>query len=287
MTDTRGRWWVKWLQVCNLAVRSFVDGEVQTRAYALTSQTLLAVVPALALLFAVGRGLGLQDLVRSQLFGYFPAQRQAIETSLEFVDSYLTSSFTDGLFIAVGVVFLMWTLLNMLDSVEDDFNAIWEVKKGRSLWRKLTDYTLICLVLPVLLIIASAIAGFMTSVLQEAFPIPVISDQMGTLLDLSSFVLVWLFFTGTFWLIPNTHVRFRNALVAGALAGAAFLVLEWLFVSGQIYVTRYNAIYGSFAFLPLLIIWMQFVWVITLTGADLCHAMQCIKQHIVSQTPNS
>lgn len=274
--DPRRNLRVRLLRVVNLSVRSFFNGGVQLQAWALTCQTLLAIVPALALLFVVGSTIGAQDLIRSQLFGYFPAQRQAIEQALSFVDSYMSASFSDGVFVTVGILFLLWTLLSLLDSVEDAFNAVWDQKQGRSLWRKLTDYTAICLILPLLLVAAALIGAFMSSTLQDVLPALPISERMGTLLDLSSYLLVWLFFTGTYWLIPNTKVRIQSAFIAGALAGLGFMVLEWLFVSGQIYVSRYNAIYGSFAFLPLLIIWMQLVWTITLTGADVCHALQVV-----------
>ncbi len=102
------------------------------------------------------------------------------------------------------------------------------------------------------------------------------SPFIKTLLDFISLALVWLFFTGTYMLIPNTRVKFKNAFVAGVMAGTAYSILQWLFLSGQIYVTRYNAIYGSFAFLPLLLVWLQFVWVITLAGGVLCFSSQNI-----------
>ena len=83
-------------------------------------------------------------------------------------------------------------------------------------------------------------------------------------------------FAGSYMLIPNTRVKFKNAFIAGMLAGTAFIILQWLFVNGQIYVTKYNAIYGSFSFLPLLLIWLQLVWLITLSGAVYCYSSQNI-----------
>ncbi len=96
------------------------------------------------------------------------------------------------------------------------------------------------------------------------------------LLDSMGVVLTWLFFTGVYMLLPNTKVKFKNAIVAGILSGTAFIILQFLFVSGQLYVSKYNAIYGSFSFLPLLMIWLQLVWVITLAGAVVCFSAQNI-----------
>jgi membrane protein len=77
-------------------------------------------------------------------------------------------------------------------------------------------------------------------------------------------------------LIPNTKVKFKNALIAGVFTGTGFLILQWIFVSGQMYVSKYNAIYGSFSFLPLLLIWLQFTWVIILSGIAICYSSQSI-----------
>ncbi|MDE6468044.1 MAG: YihY/virulence factor BrkB family protein, partial [Muribaculaceae bacterium] len=77
-----------------------------------------------------------------------------------------------------------------------------------------------------------------------------------------------------YMLIPNTKVKFINAFISGVAAGTGFLVLQWLFVSGTLYVTKYNAIYGSFAFLPLMLLWMQLAWVICLAGAVICYSSQ-------------
>lgn len=273
--DTRRTVWVNCVKTVNLSVRSFLNGELQVRAAALTYQTILAVVPMLALVFAIGRGFGFQNLLETQLFHNFPAQREAMSTVFSFVDSYLAQS-SEGIFVGVGILFLLWTLISLLSGVEDVFNTIWGLKQGRSLWRKITDYTAIFLILPVLMICASGIMVFMSTTLNALLPSGVLSPLVKVLLDFTSVVLVWLFFAGTYMLVPNTKVKFKNAFIAGIMAGSAYMILQWLFVTGQIYVTRYNAIYGSFAFLPLLLLWLQLVWTITLAGAVVCFSSQNI-----------
>lgn len=274
-SDTRRNWKVDLVKMVNLSVRSFMDKDLQIRAAALTYQTMLAVVPALAMLFAIGRGFGFQNMLQSQLFSYFPAQREALEEAFKFVDSYLATS-SEGLFVGIGIIFLLWTLFFLMSEVEESFNTIWGVLHGRTWWRKLTDYTAFFLMLPILMIVSGGITVFMSSTLQEALPFRFISPLVSTMLDLASLALIWLFLAGTYYLLPNTHVKFRNAFFAGVLSGTAIAILQWLFVSGQIYVTRYNAIYGSFAFLPLLLIWLQLVWLITLSGGVFCFASQSI-----------
>lgn len=274
-SDTRRNWKVNLMKTANLSVRSFLNADLQNRAASLTYQTLLAIVPALALLFAICRGFGFQNLVESQLFSSFPAQSKALATALKFVDSYLAQS-SEGIFVGIGIIFLLWTLISLISNVEDAFNKIWGIPQGRTIWRKITDYTAIFLILPVLMICASGITVFMSTTIQDTLPINFLSPVVSTLLDCSSLVLVWLFFAGSYMLIPNTRVKFKNAFSAGMLAGTAFIILQWLFVNGQIYVTKYNAIYGSFSFLPLLLIWLQLVWLITLSGAVYCYSSQNI-----------
>lgn len=274
--DRRNNLGIRLLKTINLTVTSFLSAGLQRTACALTYRLLLALVPALALIFAIGRGFGFQNLLTSQLFSYFPSQQKALETGLKFVDSYLAQA-SEGIFVGVGIIVLLWTLISLLGAVEDAFNEIWGVKHGRTLWRKITDYTAIFLILPILMVCGSGLTVFMTSAIEDYLPF--MTPLASILLDIASVVLIWLFFTGVYMLVPNARVKFKNALPAGILAGIAYQVLQALFVSGQLYVSKYNAIYGGFSFLPLLLIWLQLVWLFTLSGALLCYAAQSIDDY--------
>ncbi len=274
-TDPRKSWKIDVVKTLNLSARSFMSSDLQNKAAAMTYQTILALVPALALLFAIARGFGFQNLIKSQLFNTLSSQQRILEVASNYVDSYLAQS-SEGLFVGVGIVFLLWTLISLLGNVESMFNNIWNVTSDRTIWRKLTDYLAICLVLPVLMICSSGINIMMSSAMQKILPEVVFTPVMSFLLDLVSWVFSWLFFSGVYLLIPNAKVKILNALIAGLLAAVGFQVVQWLFVSGQMYVSKYNAIYGSFSFLPLFLIWLQLVWLITLTGAVICYSSQNI-----------
>lgn len=284
-TDTRRTFKVNVIKTVNLTIRSFLDRNLQSTACSLSYRLLLALVPILALLFAIGRGFGFQNLLTTQLFNYFPAQQQALETAFRFVDSYLAQT-SEGIFVGIGLLFLLWTLISLTGSVEDAFNRIWGVRTGRSWFRKITDYTAIYMILPILMICSSGISVFMSSTLQDAIALPFMTPIISMLFDFASVALTWLFFTGVYMLLPNTKVKFSNALVSGILAGIAYQFLQWLFVTGQLYVTKYNAIYGGFAFLPLLLIWLQLVWLITLAGAVLCYSSQNIMTFLFASDIN-
>lgn len=277
-SDMRSTPFVKFVKTINLSLRAFFNGDIQTKACALTYRTMLAVVPALALLVAIGRGFGLQEVLERELIENVGSQREVLAKAFDFVDGYLNQS-SEGIFVGVGIAMLLWTLISILSAVERVFNDIWGVKIGRSIWRKMTDYLAIFLILPVLMICASGITVFVSTNLERLLPFSFMSPLIKYMLDFASLVFIWLFFTGVYMLIPNTKVKFKNAFVAGVFAGTGYLILQWLFITGQIYVSKYNAIYGSFAFLPLLLIWLQLVWVICLAGGVICYASQNIFQY--------
>lgn len=274
-SDHRDTLKVKTVKTLNLTVRTFLNSDLQSKACAMTYRTMLAVVPALALLFAIGRGFGFQNILQNQLYNYFPSQHRALEMAFSFVDSCLAQA-SEGIFVGVGLVFLLWTIVSLLSSVEETFNQVWGVPYERSFFRKMTDYLAICIILPVLMICSGGLQIFMSTTIQRLLPFDFLSPVLGFSLDVASIAFTWLFFAGAYMLIPNAKVRFKNAILAGVLAGTAFQLLQWLFINGQMGVAKYNAIYGSFSFLPLMLLWMQFSWLITLAGALICSSAQNI-----------
>lgn len=271
--DPRDTFKVRIVKVGNLSIRSFFDRDLQTKSMSLTYSTVLAIVPGFALLFAIGRGFGFQTLLEDQLFMNFPAQKHFITFALKFVDSYLSEA-SQGIFVGVGLIFLLWTLVSLLSDIETAFNQIWDIKHDRSIYQKITDYIAICLLVPVLMICSSGVSIFMSSSLQSSTHLSFLTPLVNIGLEASPFILAWLAFSISFYLIPNTKVRFKYAASAGAICAVMFQILQMLFISGQIYVSKYNAIYGSFSFLPLLLIWLQFSWLILLFGCVLTYSFQ-------------
>jgi membrane protein len=276
-SDTRHRWYVDTIKTLNLTVRSFLDSNLQIRASALTYNTLLAIVPALALIFAIGRGFGFENIVQTQLFQALPSQKSAIEAGINFVGGYLAQA-SQGVFVGVGIVVLLWTMISLMGNIESSFNAIWGVTQARSFGRKVIDYTAIMFLLPIMMICSSGLSVVANYLINGNAMLQFISPALKIVIDIVPIVLTWLSFTGMFLAFPNTKVRFKNAFFCGVFSGTAFQVLQYLFLSGQIYVSKYNAIYGSFAFLPLLLIWLQLTWTIILAGAVLCYSSQNIFQ---------
>ena len=215
--------------------------------------------------------LELQNLIESEIFNFVPVQREELSNVFTFVDSYLAQS-SEGIFVGVGILFLLWTLISLLSNVEDAFNHIWGINKKRNFYRKVTDYIAIFFIIPILIVCTNGIKLFVLTMSSDTFLSPVVE----ALLDIAPTVLTWLSFTLTFMLIPYTKVKLKYALISGFLCAIVFQLLQWLMVSGQIYVSKYNAIYGSFAFLPLLLIWIYLSWQVCLAGVVLTYSSQNI-----------
>lgn len=268
-------WYVKLLKVVNLSVKSFFDKNIQTLASSLTYTTLLAVIPILSLLLAIARGFGMRDVLIQSLYKGLPSQRAMLENSLDFVDRFL-ATLSKGVFVGIGVVFLLWTLVSMLRKIESVYNHVWNVRKGRPIYRRITDYTAILLIIPILLICSGGLSIFLSNFVQESInsPIGVLSPVLKFLLDLSPVFLLGVLFVGMNVLIPYTKVKLKNALLPGFVCGVLFYFIQYAFVHGQISVTKYNAVYGGFAFLPLFLIWMQLSWTVCIACAVMTYSSQ-------------
>lgn len=261
-----------------LAVRGFNSENLQTKASALTYSTFLAIVPLLAVLVGVAKGFGFQSTVREELLYYFPGHEMELNKAFEYVENYLAQA-QGGIFIGIGLALLFYTVINLISSIEDTFNDIWQIKKSRPWYRKISDYLALFLILPILMTASSGLSIF-ASTLQNSF----LSEYvfLTPIVEFSLNVVPYLFtimaFTGLYLSLPNTKVRFVNGLVAGVIAGCAFQFFQLIYISGQIWVSKYNAIYGSFAALPLLLLWLQLSWLICLFGAELSYASQNVKK---------
>lgn len=259
-----------------LAVQRFTTDGITNKASALTYSTLLSIVPLLAILFAIARGFGFDHMMEEQIRGGLSSQEVAAKTILGFVDSYLKQT-KSGVFVGVGLVLLLWTVVNLTANIELTFNSIWQVKKPRTLYRKITDYFSMFLLLPVLIVVSGGLTIFMSTMIKSMEGFVVLAPILKFLVRTIPFVLTWFMFTALYIFIPNTRVKFKHALISGIIAGTTYQAFQFLYISGQISVTKYNAIYGSFAAIPMFLLWLQISWTICLFGAELTYAGQNIK----------
>jgi membrane protein len=270
------------IKIITLSIREFVQGRVINKASALTYSTLLAIIPILAILFAIARGFGLANLLEDQLRTGLEGQALAAETILSFIDSYLSHA-KNGVFIGVGIIMLFYTVLLLTNNMEQTFNSIWQVKKHRSFYRKMTDYFSMLLLLPLLILLSSGISIFMSTFMKNMQEFTLLAPIIKFLVRLTPYVLTWSMFTALYIFMPNTKVKFKYAILPGILAGSAFQAFQYLYIGSQIWVSRYNAIYGSFAAIPMFLLWTQISWSICLFGTQLCYVAQNLRNFSFSK----
>ena len=256
-----------------LCINRFTKDRLVNKASALTYSTLLAIVPILAIVFAIARGFGFDNLMESQIVQGFGGPSETTEV---IVNSYLSQT-KNGIFIGVGLIMLLWTVLNLINNMEITFNRIWQVKKARSMYRKITDYFSMLLLIPLLLVVSGGLSIFMSTMLKNVTDFTLLAPIGKFLIRLIPFVLTWVMFTALYVFMPNTKVKLKHALISGILAGTAHQAFQFLYISSQLWVSRYNAIYGSFAALPMFLLWLQISWTICLFGAELTYAGQNIR----------
>jgi membrane protein len=268
-----------YLRVVTVSVKGFFEDKCIIHASALTYFTLLSIVPVLAMVFAVAKGFGFQKKLQTQILQEFGQHADALNQLFKFANTLLDKT-KGGLIAGVGVVVLFYSVMKLLSNVENAFNEIWEIKKARTIFRKFSDYTSIMILSPLLIFLSGSITVIFKSginqVVQQVDHLSFVSPARDMGFKTLSIVLVWLVFTCVYMIVPNTRVKFKSAFIAGIITGSIFQLVQWAYISLQVGVAQYNAIYGSFAALPLFLIWIQISWYIILVGAEISFSHQNI-----------
>ncbi len=258
---------------------------IMSYASALTYSSMLATVPVLAIVFAIARGFGFDTIIETRLRSSFESNPDIADTILFFADSYLQHT-KGGVFIGIGIIFLLYTLISLTSNIEEVFNTIWFVKRSRTIFRQVIDYFSVFLILPFVVVITSGVGIFLQTFRTLLPDIQLLSKTMTFFLHVSPFFFAVLAFMLLFTLMPNTRVKWRNTILPSIITGTVFMAVEWLYVHYQIKLSAYNAIYGSFAAIPLFMLWLQISWCICLFGAQFCYANQSLQTYAFERISN-
>jgi len=258
-----------------LAIRGFKENQLNVKASALTYSLLLALVPIIALFISISKGFGLEGVIEDSLQDTAVDKMGLISVIMSFVESYLEAT-QGGVFVGIGIVILFVSVITFFVRVEISFNDVWQVKKTRSVVRRFTTYFSIIFLVPILVIVSSGLSIYINSAFSNSFLYEILGPFVRVMVNVVPYFIVWIGFTVLYIAIPNTRVKFVNALIAGIIAGTAFLIFQMMYVNGQINLSRYNAIYGGFAAIPLLLLWIRISCLIVLFGAELSYAAQNI-----------
>ncbi|MFH1370702.1 MAG: YihY/virulence factor BrkB family protein [Planctomycetota bacterium] len=273
---------IRLIRIVVLAWRGFNENKCKLRASALTLFTLLSIVPVLAVMFGIAKGFNLQGRVAAQVLERLKGQEEVANRIIAFANALLDKA-SGGLVAGIGIAILLWTIISLLSNIESSFNLIWGVVKPRSFGRKFSDYLAMMLLCPILLAIAASATAFASDQIRLVIEKIPLLQKLGPvfwlLLKLLPYCTIWIAFTFIFIFMPNTKVKFKSALIAGIVAGTIFQLAQWAYLNFQFLIAKKYAIYGSFAALPLFLIWLQTSWLIVLFGAEVSFAHQNVETY--------
>lgn len=274
------------LRIGIITVNGFNDDKCSVRASALTFFTMLSVVPVLALAFAIAKGFGFDQMLESYIFNSLESHKDIAEYLLSFTTGMLDNT-RGGIIAGAGVIMLLYSVFKLLGNIEDAFNVTWDVKKSRSIIRKITDYITIMLIAPILLLCSISATIFISAFLRnltagDSF-FGYFSPFATFAIKFTPYLLMWLVFTLLYIIMPNTKVNFKSAVIAGIVTGTLFQLVQWAYVTFQIGASGAGAVYGSFAALPLFLAWLQTEWIIVLIGCELSYSVQNVGRYSVER----
>lgn len=261
------------LRRTGMAVELFISRNLSSHASALSYSSILGAVPILAIVFAIARGFGFGQLVEEKLQGSAALSPEMTETVMNFVNNYLEHA-RGGVFVGVGLLMLFYTLFSLTSNIETAFNTNWNVQTSRNIYRRAVSYVSVFFFLPIVIIITSGLQLFIMSLSRFLPDYELVSNGIQLLLQFSPYVLAALAFIVLYKMMPNTEVHWRACIVPGFLAGAAFQGLQWFYIHSQVWLSSYDTIYGTFAAIPLFMLFVQISWIIVLFGAALSYVHQ-------------
>lgn len=269
------RWLVRNIRLIHNLVIEAVAGQLTLRAMSLVYTTLLALVPLLAVSFSVLKAFGVHNQLEPVLLNFLaPLGEKGIELGVSIVS--FVENIKVGVLGSLGLAMLLYTVVSMVQKVEDAFNYIWHIDRPRQLVRRFSDYMSVILIGPVLVFSAlgltAAVMG--TGLVQDIVAVEPIGYLVAIGGRLLPYVLVCAAFVFVYVFIPNTKVHFDAALVAGILAGVLWETCGWAFASFVVSSTQYTAIYSGFAIVIVFMIWLYVSWLILLVGAQIAYYHQ-------------
>jgi membrane protein len=242
------------------------------RASALAFNTALSVVPLLAVMFGVAKGFGIEPSLEEILQNEFRDQKEVIQYLIQFGRSLLEQS-RGGLIAGIGIITLFYTVLLLFSNIENSLNSMWGKTIGRSFLRKATDYIALVIICPIVFVASSSVTVFVTTYIEtlkdSILVVQKIQPFVLKCLSFIPFLMSTFLFTFLYIFIPNVRVKWTSALFAGVLAGIAFQFLQTSYISIQLQLSKTDAVYGSFAAIPLFLVWLYFSWLIFLIGAEI------------------
>lgn len=273
------RWGVKQLKVLLFTLQGFDRHQTSIRAAALSFFAMMSFVPIFAMVFGIAKGFGLDTRISEFLAVYLYDYQPILDQLLGFVHKYLEKA-SGGIIAGTGFFILIWSVMKVFGNIEKAFNNIWEIKKTRPLSRKITGYLSIILLFPVLWALYVSISNaFKNTLLLLADHNELLFFLVQAVILFGKLFIFWLTFAIIYSALPYTKVNLKPAIGAAIIAGTAYMLFLDLYIYAQASILRFNVIYGSFAAVPLFLLWLNISWHIILFGAELSFTYQNISKY--------
>lgn len=253
----------------NTAVGFYEDG-CSSRAAALTYFTLMSIVPVMAVALGLARGFGFAPILETVVQQQLKEQPEVANYIIDFAYKLLEQT-SGGLIAGVGIIILLWSVYNILGSIEEAFNNIWKIPNPRSWVRKITDYIATIIICPLFFVISSSVTIYIRAQLSGEFKKLVFLENV--FFQFFPYFVTWMLFTFLYFFLPNRRIPLKYGLIGVLVAGTLYQLLQIFYITVQFKLSSYGTVYGSFAALPLFLIWLNLSWMIILAGAEL--AYQC------------
>lgn len=271
------RFFYQCLRILISSIQGFINDKSFDKASTLTFYFLLSLVPLVAIGFGIAQELGFEENFREQIKTQFQNQPQVAEKLIEFSQSTLKQT-RGGIIASFGFVVLVWTVLRMIGNIASFFNEIWRVEKARTLWQQIKSYVPMIFLFPIFLVGSSSVIIYFSAQATSAFEsiefLKFFSHFIQSIFQLISYLISWGFLSFIYMYLPNTTVSWKAGIIAGIITGAIYAVWQWIYITFQINAASYGAIYGSFAAIPLFLIWLNYSWLIVIFGAELAYHIQ-------------
>lgn len=278
LSKARARF-IKYVKVLIITVKTFAQQKVGPRAIALSYLSMMAIVPILAIVFGITGGFGLGDKLKEFMYANFGGNEQLIDTALQFAQNIIDTAQSGWMGFFSALLFI-WIVFRLMMNVESAFNNVWKVEQSRNFMKRFAFYIAIILLAPFVIFVMFAGSFVYSNAL----------DYIGLNLEEFSFIkkfISWAMFvvvagftfSAMYKFIPNYKVNYSTALRAAFFAAFAFAAVQFFYLETQLLVSRLNGIYGTFAAVPLFMIWLNISWNIILIGAEVSYAFQHVDSY--------
>lgn len=264
------------IKVIKSAFWKFIGDDCNGKASALSFYTLMSIVPVLAVAFGIAKGFGFEENLEKQILETFYQQKELALKLITFAKTTLEQA-KGSLIAGIGALFLFWTSFGLLATLERSLNAIWNKQGGRTISKRIIDFLPILIFLPFYFVASSSLTYLIVTKVVE------FSVETGIYSALKPFIhllyyglltlLAWTLLAFLYFYIPERFPPLMATLLASLGAAVTFQAAQWTYIHFQVFLTSYNAIYGSFAAIPLFLLWLQASWLIVLAGAEFAYSL--------------